>query len=587
MVNTTHLSKVDSAILDKIKQWLGPETDDTTRQILQSLIETGKEEELIDSFYKDLEFGTGGLRGIMGVGTNRINKYTIAMATQGLSNYLLKHYQNEPIKVAIAHDSRNNSDVFAKVTAEVFAANGIKVYFFKALRPTPELSFAIRTLGCKSGVVLTASHNPKEYNGYKAYWEDGAQVIAPHDKNIIEEVQKIKSLADIKFKHEASMIEEIGEDIDELYLKSLKNLSVSPDAIARQHDLKIVFTPIHGTGVVLVEPILKRYGFTNITVVKEQAEPAGNGNFPTVVYPNPEEAEALKLALEKANAIGADLVMATDPDADRVGIAIRNNKGELQLLNGNQTGSLLIHYLLKAWKEKGQFKGNEFVVKTIVTTDLIPKIAAHYGVKSYETLTGFKYIAALIKKLEGKEKFIGGGEESYGYLIGDKVRDKDAIASCAIIAEMAAYAKDKGSSLYDTLLDTYVQFGYYKENLISLTKKGKTGAEEIQQMMKELRETPPTLLAGSKVIRVKDYNAGSWVNPQNGEKGTLDFPKENVLQFLTEDGSLISARPSGTEPKIKFYFSVNEPLKDKSQFEAVSKQLDQKIERLVTELNIK
>ncbi|MDB5258076.1 MAG: pgm [Chitinophagaceae bacterium] len=587
MVNTAHLSKVDGAILDKIKQWLGPETDDITRETLKSLIEAGKEEELIDSFYKDLEFGTGGLRGIMGVGTNRINKYTIAMATQGLSNYLLKHYKNEPIKVAIAHDSRNNSDLFAKVTAEVFAANGIKVYFFKALRPTPELSFAIRTLGCKSGVVLTASHNPKEYNGYKAYWEDGAQVIAPHDKNIIDEVQKIKSLADIRFKHEASMIEEIGEDIDELYLKSLKNLSVSPDAIARQHDLKIVYTPIHGTGVVLVEPILKRFGFTNITVVKEQAEPAGNGNFPTVVYPNPEEADALKLAVEKANAIGADLVMATDPDADRVGIAIRNNKGELQLLNGNQTGSLLIHYLLKAWKEKGQFKGNEFVVKTIVTTDLIPKIAAYYGVKSYETLTGFKYIAALIKKLEGKEQFIAGGEESYGYLIGDKVRDKDAIASCAIIAEMAAYAKDKGSSLYDTLLDTYVQFGYYKENLISLTKKGKTGAEEIQKMMKDLRETPPATLAGSKVIRVKDYNDSSWVNPQNGEKGTLDFPKENVLQFLTEDGSLISARPSGTEPKIKFYFSVNEPLKDKSQFEAVSKQLDQKIDRLVTELNIK
>ncbi|MDB5272772.1 MAG: pgm [Chitinophagaceae bacterium] len=585
MVNTAHLSKIDSAILDKIKQWLGPETDDDTRQTLQSLIETGKEDELIDSFYKDLEFGTGGLRGIMGVGTNRINKYTIAMATQGLSNYLLKHYTNEPIKVAIAHDSRNNSDLFARVTAEVFAANGIKVYFFSALRPTPELSFAIRTLGCKSGVVITASHNPKEYNGYKAYWEDGAQVIAPHDKNIIEEVQKIKSLADIKFKYDATMIEDIAEDIDELYLKALKNLSVSPEAIARQHDLKIVYTPIHGTGVVLVEPVLKRYGFTNVTVLASQSKP--DGNFPTVIYPNPEEAEALKLALEKANEIGADLVMATDPDADRVGIAIRNDKGELQLLNGNQTGSLLIHYLLKAWKEKGQFKGNEFVVKTIVTTDLIPKIAAYYGVKSYETLTGFKYIAALIKKLEGKEKFIGGGEESYGYLIGDKVRDKDAIASCAIIAEMAAFAKDKGSSLYDTLIDTYVQFGFYKEKLTSLTKKGKSGAEEIQLMMKELREKPPINLAGSKVIRVKDYNQGSWINPQNGEKGTLDFPKENVLQFLTEDGSLVSARPSGTEPKIKFYFSVNEPLKNKSLFEEVSKQLDQKIDRLVTELNIK
>ncbi len=584
MLNTTPLSKIDPTSLVRIKQWLGPEIDEATRTGLQSMIDAGKEDELIDSFYKNLEFGTGGLRGIMGIGTNRMNKYTIAMATQGLSNYLLKHYQKEPVSVAIAHDSRNNSPFFAKVTAEVFAANGIKVYFFKALRPTPELSFAIRTLGCKSGVVITASHNPKEYNGYKAYWEDGAQVIAPHDKNIIAEVQKIGSISDIKFDYAPSMIVEIGEEIDEKYLEAIKALSVSPEAIARQHDLKIVFTPIHGTGVTLVEPILKRFGFTNITVLAEQAEP--DGNFPTVVYPNPEEAEALKLALKKANEIGADLVMATDPDADRVGIAIRNDKGELQLLNGNQTGSLLVHYLLKAWKEQNKFKGNEFVVKTIVTTDLIAKIAAHYNVKSYETLTGFKYIAALIRALEGKEVFIGGGEESYGYLVGDKVRDKDAIAACAFIAEMAAYAKDKGSNLYNMLIDTYVQFGYYKEKLLSLTKKGKTGAEEIQAMMKDLREHPPVTLAGSKVIRMKDYNQGTWLNPQNGETGKLDFPSENVLQFLTEDGSLVSARPSGTEPKIKFYFSVNEPLKNKEAFDSVSKQLDLKLDQLAKDLTI-
>ena len=584
MLNTTHLSKIDETSLLRIKQWLGPEIDEITRRELQAMVDDGKEDELIDSFYKSLEFGTGGLRGIMGIGTNRINKYTIAMATQGLSNYLLKHYKQEPISVAIAHDSRNKSDYFAKVTAEVFAANGIKVYFFKALRPTPELSFAIRTLGCKSGIVITASHNPKEYNGYKAYWEDGAQVIAPHDKNIIAEVQKIASISDIKFDYKPEMIVSIGEDIDKLYLAELKKLSVSPEAIARQHDLKIVFTPIHGTGITLVEPVLKLFGFTNVTVLEEQAKP--DGNFPTVVYPNPEEAEALKLALKKADEIGADLVMATDPDADRVGIAIRNDKGALQLLNGNQTGSLLVHYLLQAWKEADKFKGNEFVVKTIVTTDLIAKIAAHYNVKSYETLTGFKYIAALIRQLEGKEVFIGGGEESYGYLIGDKVRDKDAIAACAFIAEMAAFAKDKGSSLYDMLIDTYVQFGYYKEKLVSLTKKGKTGAEEIQQMMKDLREKPPVMLAGSKVIRMKDYNEGVWLNPQNGEKGKLDFPSENVLQFLTEDGSLVSARPSGTEPKIKFYFSVNEPLKNKEAFESVSLQLDQKLNQLAKDLNI-
>lgn len=578
-------TKIDKATKDRINQWLNGNYDSQTKDEIKGLIKGGKEDELIDSFYKDLEFGTGGLRGIMGVGSNRMNKYTIGMATQGLSNYLKKSFPGEQLKVAIAHDSRNNSDYFAKITAEVFSANGIKVYFFKALRPTPELSFAVRLLGCHSGVVLTASHNPKEYNGYKAYWKDGAQMIAPHDKNTITEVQNIKDVSDIKFQRNDALIENIGEEIDSKYLDMIHSLSISKDAIKRQKDLKIVFTPIHGTGIVLVPDVLKKFGFTNINVVEEQSKP--DGNFPTVVYPNPEEPDALSLALKKAKEIDADILMGTDPDSDRVGIAVKNHKGEFQLLNGNQTGSLLLNYLINAWKEAGKIKGKEFIVKTIVTTYLIDKIAADNGVKCYNTLTGFKYIAALIGELEGKELFIGGGEESYGYLVGDQVRDKDAISSCAFIAEMAAYAKDKGVSLFDMMRDMYVKYGFYKEKLISLTKKGKSGAEEIQQMMKDLRNNPPKVVAGSALIQLKDYQAQTIKDLKTGKEIPTNLPKENVLQFLTEDGTLVSARPSGTEPKIKFYISVNTPLSKKEDYDKVNIELDKKIESVINDMNLK
>lgn len=578
-------TKIDKATKDRINQWLNGNYDSQTKDEIKGLIKGGKEDELIDSFYKDLEFGTGGLRGIMGVGSNRMNKYTIGMATQGLSNYLKKSFPGEQLKVAIAHDSRNNSDYFAKITAEVFSANGIKVYFFKALRPTPELSYAVRLLGCQGGVVLTASHNPKEYNGYKAYWKDGAQMIAPHDKNTITEVQNIKDVSDIKFQRNDALIENIGEEVDSKYLDMIHSLSISKDAIKRQKDLKIVFTPIHGTGIVLVPDVLKKFGFTNINVVEEQSKP--DGNFPTVVYPNPEEPDALSLALKKAKEIDADILMGTDPDSDRVGIAVKNHKGEFQLLNGNQTGSLLLNYLINAWKEAGKVKGKEFIVKTIVTTYLIDKIAADNGVKCYNTLTGFKYIAALIGELEGKELFIGGGEESYGYLVGDQVRDKDAISSCAFIAEMAAYAKDKGVSLFDMMRDMYVKYGFYKEKLISLTKKGKSGAEEIQQMMKDLRNNPPKVVAGSALIQLKDYQAQTIKDLKTGKEIPTNLPKENVLQFLTEDGTLVSARPSGTEPKIKFYISVNTPLSKKEDYDKVNVELDKKIESVINDMNLK
>lgn len=585
MNNTINLSsKIDNATREKIHTWLQGDFDHETKHAVQDLIDSNQDE-LLESFYKDLEFGTGGLRGTMGVGTNRINKYTIGMATQGLANYLKKSFPNEQLKVAIAHDSRNNSPFFAKITAEVFSANGIKVYFFEALRPTPELSFAIRHFNCHSGVVITASHNPKEYNGYKAYWNDGAQMIAPHDKNVIKEVQAITNISDVKFQRNDSLIEKVGKEVDSVYLEKITSLSVSKEAIKRQHDLKIVFSSIHGTGITLVPDVLKKFGFTNINTVEEQDTP--DGNFPTVVYPNPEEPEALSLALKKAKAIDADILMATDPDADRVGIAVKNHKGEWQLMNGNQTGSLLINYMINAWKEKGKLSGKEFVVKTIVTSDIIEKIAEENSVNCYSTLTGFKYIAALIKELEGKEQFIAGGEESYGYLIGDFVRDKDAVASCAFIAEMAAYAKDKGVSLFDMMRDMYVKYGFYKEKLISITKKGMSGAEDIQKMMKDLRENPPKELGGSKLSKMKDYAVASEKDLSTGKSSTIDLPKENVLQFLTEDGTLVSARPSGTEPKIKFYFSVNGKLNSKEDFDKVDKELEQKIDKIIGELKLK
>ncbi len=570
-------------VIDKANKWLESPIDQQSRDQISQLLNAEDDTDLIDSFYRNLEFGTGGLRGMMGVGSNRINKYTIGMATQGLSNYLKANFVGEDIKVAIAHDSRNNSKFFAEVTAAVFSANGFKVFLFEELRPTPELSFAIRHLGCHSGVVVTASHNPKEYNGYKAYWNDGAQIIAPHDKNIVDEVGKIKGIEEVKFDADHSLIEKISHKVDQAYLNCIERLSLSPESISNQQNLKIVFSPIHGTGITLVPAILEKLGFKNVHIVEEQAIP--DGNFPTVVYPNPEEKEAMSIALKKASEMDADLIMATDPDADRVGIGVKNDKGKYQLLNGNQTGALLVYYLLEKWNANNKLTGKEFVVKTIVTTDLTETIAQAYNVKCYKTLTGFKFIAALIKELEGKEKFISGSEESYGYLIGDDVRDKDAIASCAMIAEMTAYAKDQGVSLYELLLDIYTKYGLYKEDLISITKKGKSGAEEISKMMADLRVNPPTSLGGSAVVKLIDYQSGEEINLQTNEKRDVNFPKSNVLQFITADGSKVSARPSGTEPKIKFYFGTRTDLKDKSDFEDKWNELSEKISQIISDLN--
>ncbi|WP_285008227.1 phospho-sugar mutase [Pedobacter faecalis] len=576
--------QLETGIQRTVNEWLNGNYDDATKQEIKDLLDQQAYTELTDSFYRNLEFGTGGLRGIMGAGSNRINRYTIGTATQGLSNYLLKKYPAEKIKVAIAHDSRNNSDVFAKVTADVFSANGIHVYFFSALRPTPELSFAIRELGCKSGVMLTASHNPKEYNGYKAYGADGGQFTSPDDKMVMEEVAAITSIDEVNFNRIDANVEFIGEDIDQLYLNKIKALSVSPEAISRQKDLKIVFSPIHGTGITLVPQALKQFGFENVSLVEEQSTP--DGNFPTVIYPNPEEKEALTLALEKAKEIDADLVLATDPDADRVGIAVKNSNGDFELLNGNQTGSLLINYLLSAWEEKGKLTGEEYIVKTIVTSNLIDTIAAAKNVTCYNTLTGFKWIGKMMTELEGKKTFIGGGEESYGYLIGELVRDKDAVISCAFIAEMTAFYKDRGSSLYDALLDMYVKYGFYKEELVSITKKGKSGAEEIKAMMEKFRTNPPAKLGGSDVITLKDYELGIETDIKSGSKSQLALPKSDVLQFVTEDGSIISARPSGTEPKIKFYCSVNAPLASGDAFAAVNTELSSKIKNIISDLEV-
>jgi phosphoglucomutase len=576
---------MDIEVKNKALKWLNSNIDQDSKDDIQRMFNAPDQTELVDSFYKDLEFGTGGLRGIMGVGSNKMNKYTVGKATQGLSNYLLKAFPGEEISVAIAHDSRNNSDYFADITASVFSANGIKVYFFTELRPTPELSFSVRELGCKSGVVLTASHNPKEYNGYKAYWDDGAQVTPPHDVNIIKEVNKIANIDEVKFKKNPGLIVEIGREIDEKYLTEVKNLSLSPEVIAKQQDLKIVYSPIHGTGITLVPEILERYGFKNVHIVKEQAVP--DGNFPTVVYPNPEEAEAMSLAMQQAAEIDADLIMATDPDSDRVGIGAKNNHGEFQLINGNQAASMLVYYMLKMWSEKGKLDGNQFVIKTIVTTDLILDIAKKFDVESYQTLTGFKYIASIIKDLEGKKKFIVGGEESYGYLAGDFVRDKDAISSCALLAEMTAWAKENGMGAFDLLVKIYKEFGFYKESLLSITRKGKAGAEEIQEMMMNLRANPPKTIQGSPVTRLFDYQSLEVTDLATGKKETLDFPKSNVLQFTTEDGTKVSARPSGTEPKIKFYFSVKAPLVSAGDFDKVQAQLDKKIENIIGELSLR
>lgn len=568
----------------KAQSWLEANYDEATKNEVKRMLDHD-ENELLESFYKNLEFGTGGLRGIMGVGTNRINNYTIGMATQGLCNYILKCFPNEKEpKAVIAHDCRNNGQEFAKTTANIFAANGFKVYLFESLRPTPELSFALRHFNCKTGVVITASHNPKEYNGYKAYWEDGGQVIAPHDNNIIEEVQKIINIDQVKWKGNSENILTIGEDIDKLYIEKLKELSLSRKEIGEYKEMKIVYTPIHGTGVKLVPRILKEIGFENIINVPEQDEV--NGNFPTVKSPNPEEAAALNMAIEKAKQTDAEMIMATDPDADRVGIAVKNEKGEYELLNGNQTGAFLIYYLIKKWKEKGLLKGKEYIVKTIVTTELIADMAKDYNIEYYDVLTGFKYIADLIKKNYGKKLFIGGGEESYGYLAGEFVRDKDAVMSCMLIAEATAWAKSQNKSLFDILIEMYKQYGFYKESLVNLVKKGKSGAEEIEQIMTNFRENPPKTLAGSKIVKIKDYSTQITQNLTNGEKTPIDLPKSNVLQFFTQEGAKISVRPSGTEPKIKFYIGVKGLLSYAEDYRKVEKDLTKKIQTICKDLGI-
>ena len=586
---------LEQKIQQKVNHWLDGNYDNETKEAIKKLSET----DLTDAFYKDLEFGTGGLRGIMGVGTNRMNQYTVGAATQGLSNYLKKSFPNQKegeISVAIAFDSRNNSPEFAQIVADVFSANVIKVYLFTALRPTPELSFAIRHLGCKSGVVLTASHNPKEYNGYKAYWEDGGQVVEPHDKNIIAEVQAIKSIEEIKFEGKPDLIQKIDEEVDKPYISQLVNNLADPKTkqlIKRQSNLSIVYTPLHGTGITLIPQVLQELGFENLHTVEEQT--TTDGNFPTVIYPNPEEAEAMTLALQKAKKVNADVVMATDPDADRVGIAVKNKEGDFVLMNGNQTLALLVAYNLEAWKNAGKLNGKQMVIKTIVTTELIKEITQKYKVNLYDTLTGFKHIAALIetKKQENlkngtEEEFILGGEESYGYLIGDEVRDKDGVASCASIALLAAYAKDKGFSLFEWLLEIYKEYGFYLEELVSVTKKGQQGALQIEEMMKKFRENPPKKLAGSNLLHVYDYEHQTILDVQKGTSKPMetDLPKSNVLAFYTEDGSKISMRPSGTEPKIKFYFSVKDKLDKTENYEKVKKELQDKIQKQITDLGI-
>lgn len=571
----------------KAQIWLGDGYDEETKAAVRAMLDNEDKTDLIEAFYKDLEFGTGGLRGIMGAGTNRMNIYTVGAATQGLSNYLKKAFADLPqIKVAIGHDCRNNNRKFAEVAADVFSANGIKVYLFDALRPTPEVSFAIRELGCQSGVILTASHNPKEYNGYKAYWNDGAQMIAPHDKNTIDEVNKITSVKDVKFRGNAELIEIIGEEIDRRYLDRIKTLSLSPEAIAHHHDMKIVYTPIHGTGVKLIPASLKNFGFTNIIHVPEQD--VVSGDFPTVVSPNPEEPAALDMAIKKAIETDAELVMASDPDADRIGIAVRNDKGEFVLVNGNQIVMIFLNYLMTRNKELGLLKGNEYIVKTIVTTETIKTIAERNGFKMYDCYTGFKWIASVIRENEGKARYIGGGEESYGFLPEDFVRDKDSVSSISLMAEIAAWAKDKGMTMYQMLQDIYIKYGYSKEKGISVVRKGKSGAEEIVAMMKNFRENPMKELGGSPVILIKDYASLEATDVVNGTKSKLDMPvTSNVLQYFSADGSKVSIRPSGTEPKIKFYIEVRGIKMDNyADYDAANAAADAKIEAIKKELGI-
>ncbi len=575
---------MDAAIQEKVDLWLTGNYDEATKQ---EIIRLQKENpgELTESFYRSLEFGTGGLRGIMGAGTNRMNKYTVGMATQGYANYLKRSFPNTEIKVAIAHDSRNNSRFFAETVANIFAANGIKVFLFQSLRPTPELSFTIRTLHCQGGVVCTASHNPKEYNGYKAYWDDGGQLVPPHDTNVIKEVEKIASIDEVKWGGGEKNITMIGKEMDEAYISMVRDLSVYPEIIEKQHNLRIVYTPIHGTGIKLVPEVLQRFGFSNVHVVDEQATP--DGNFPTVVYPNPEESEAMSIGLRKAKQIDADILLGTDPDADRVGIGVKDKKGDWILMNGNQTAVLAFNYIIEARKAKGIAESNDMVVKTIVTTDLIDEIARRQGIKCYNVLTGFKWIAELIKEKEATENYVIGGEESYGLMIGSRLRDKDAVSAVALLCEMAAYEKNQGKSLYDKLIELYVQYGYYKESLISITKKGMNGQKEIADMMSGYRKNPPTAINGSPVVQLLDYELNTGQNLRTGESWTILLPQSNVLQFILEDGSKISARPSGTEPKIKFYFSANTRLATAADFDQAQALLAARIEGIIADMKLK
>ncbi len=573
-------------VTSKAQSWLTNDYDEQTRKEVQQLLDKEDGTDLIEAFYKDLEFGTGGLRGIMGVGSNRMNIYTVGAATQGLANYLKKEFANLPqIKVVIGHDCRNNSRKFAEISANIFSANGIKAYLFSDLRPTPEVSYAIRKLGCQSGIVLTASHNPKEYNGYKAYWDDGAQVVAPHDRNIIAEVNNVASAADIKFTGNPALMETLDATTDKAFISDLLKISLSPDAIKRHSDIKIVYTPIHGTGGQLIPDALKAMGFSNIIHVPEQD--VVSGDFPTVISPNPEEPAALEMAIKRAVDTGADLVMASDPDADRVGIAVRDNKGEFVLVNGNQTLLILFHYLITRWKELGKLKGNEYIVKTIVSSELVKTIAAKNNVKMYDCYTGFKWIATVMRENEGKKQYIGGGEESYGFLAEDFVRDKDAVSACMLIAEIAAWAKDSGRSMYQLLQDIYIEYGFSKEKGISVVRKGKSGAEEIEAMMKNFRENPFKEIAGSKVIFIKDFVKLIGYDLVENEQLTLDMPTtSNVLQYFTEDNTKVSVRPSGTEPKIKFYVEVQIPVKTRAELDAAEVAAEAKIDEVRKTLGI-
>ena len=576
---------LDQIVQGKAQKWLDGNYDSKTKDQVKYLMENDKKE-LTESFYKDLEFGSGGLRGIMGVGTNRMNVYTVGMATQGLSNYLKKAFPDEPIRVAVGHDSRNNSRLFAERVADIFAANGFKVNLFDSLRPTPELSFAIRHLHCHSGVVVTASHNPKEYNGYKAYWSDGAQVVAPHDRNIIAEVQKITSPDQVMiWKGDRSEnIEILDETFDQIYLEAVHGLSLSPDAVERYHDMKIVYTPLHGTGVILVPESLRKYGFTNILTVKEQNIP--DGNFPTVESPNPEERSAMKMAIELAESEKAEVVLATDPDADRIGMALRDENGQYVLLNGNQTCSLLVYYIVKRWSELGRLRGKEYIVKTIVTTELVARIAESFGVRHFDCLTGFKYIATVMRNHEQTMQYICGGEESFGFLAEDFVRDKDAVSACSLAAEAAAWAKSQDMTLYELLKEMYVRYGFFREALVSVIRKGKEGQEEIAKMMSDYRSDPPRSLGGSPIVVIKDYLNGEALDLTNGSKTPIDMERSNVLQFTTADSTVVSIRPSGTEPKIKFYFGVRAELNDTARFGEVQAELDGKIESIKKEMGL-